>query len=360
MDSSDLTSAVWKVDPASFPSDGSIEEQLRFLLRYAVLAPSSHNSQPWSFAIDGDTVEISAVEDRWLDVADRDRRELHLSIGCALENLCIAAERFGFDYQTQYQTSRSPDSSVRVTFDPDREVTTSRPEGLFEQLTERVTNRKLYTDEPLEVSVVDLLQDSLVSNDVHLHLIENPEIPGSFEGFQRGIDEKINVVEGPDAWEFTRDLQKMADRRLLADEDYRGELAEWVGNGALGSWWPKRVIEQYVIARYDFGEREGEANVERIESAPILAVLSSAEDNATQQVRTGQVYERMALGAAREGAAVHPLSQTLERPDTRRRLGNLAELTDHTAQHLFRIGYAESTPSHTPRLPVDVVLEDAD
>ncbi|KAF5410530.1 MAG: hypothetical protein C5S47_06520 [Candidatus Methanogasteraceae archaeon] len=36
---------------------------------------------------------------RWLKVADSDQRELHVSIGCAPENLLIATGHFGYGYQ---------------------------------------------------------------------------------------------------------------------------------------------------------------------------------------------------------------------------------------------------------------------
>ena len=43
----DLSS--WDVNASDFPANGSDAEKLEFLVRYAVLAPSSHNSQPWLF-----------------------------------------------------------------------------------------------------------------------------------------------------------------------------------------------------------------------------------------------------------------------------------------------------------------------
>ncbi|MFC7136860.1 nitroreductase family protein [Halobaculum litoreum] len=54
MDPAQLTRDVWRVDADGFPAGGTVAEQARFLLRYAVLAPSSHNTQPWSFAVDDD------------------------------------------------------------------------------------------------------------------------------------------------------------------------------------------------------------------------------------------------------------------------------------------------------------------
>ena len=67
---------------------------LRFVLRYAVLAPSSHNSQPWLFHVDGNAVEV-ADRTRRLPVVDPDDRELVMSCGAALYNLRLALRHFG-------------------------------------------------------------------------------------------------------------------------------------------------------------------------------------------------------------------------------------------------------------------------
>jgi hypothetical protein len=84
VDADALTEDVWEVAPEEFPSDGSLEAQARFLLRYAVLAPSSHNSRPWRFDVDGGVVTVSADETRWLPAADPDRRELHLILSAVI------------------------------------------------------------------------------------------------------------------------------------------------------------------------------------------------------------------------------------------------------------------------------------
>jgi nitroreductase len=52
---------LWLVDDANYPAGESKADVLRFALRYAVLAPSSHNSQPWLFYVDGNAVEIYAI-----------------------------------------------------------------------------------------------------------------------------------------------------------------------------------------------------------------------------------------------------------------------------------------------------------
>ncbi|MBU4293649.1 MAG: hypothetical protein KJ770_06330 [Actinobacteria bacterium] len=89
----------WQINERDFPREGSPIEKLKFLLRYAILAPSSHNSQPWKFHIRDREIDIFTDKDRWLKVADAGQRELYISVGCALENLLIAVEHFGYAHQ---------------------------------------------------------------------------------------------------------------------------------------------------------------------------------------------------------------------------------------------------------------------
>ena len=43
--------AVWNIKPERFPKKGTWKNKLKFLVRYGILAPSGHNSQPWKFMI---------------------------------------------------------------------------------------------------------------------------------------------------------------------------------------------------------------------------------------------------------------------------------------------------------------------
>jgi hypothetical protein len=73
-----------------------------FLLKYTILAPSFLNTQPWRFEARPNEIRIFGDLKRWRKVADMDQRELYISIGCALENMLIAAEHFGYGHQVSY------------------------------------------------------------------------------------------------------------------------------------------------------------------------------------------------------------------------------------------------------------------
>jgi hypothetical protein len=61
--------------------------QARAMIRLAVWAPSSHNTQPWVFRLVKSGIDVLADRTRALPVNDPSDRELTISCGCALMNL---------------------------------------------------------------------------------------------------------------------------------------------------------------------------------------------------------------------------------------------------------------------------------
>jgi len=80
--------------PAYAPWDewrGSERDGNRRPLRSAILAASPHDTQPWVFAVSGASLALYADRARYLGTFDPFRREMHLGLGCAIENLVHAA-----------------------------------------------------------------------------------------------------------------------------------------------------------------------------------------------------------------------------------------------------------------------------
>ena len=129
--------AAWNVREEEYPSQGSIEEKLKFLLRYAVLAPSGPNTQPWKLSQRGSRVSVLADFSRALPKVDPNHRTLYMSNGCLLTNLLVAAEHFSFGYDVDYL----PDG-----VDADRIATVDfKEKGMaknFPDLFNQITNRR--------------------------------------------------------------------------------------------------------------------------------------------------------------------------------------------------------------------------
>jgi nitroreductase len=324
--------------PDEFPTGGSPDARAAFLLEYAVLAPSSHNAQPWAFAVDGGTVSVYADESRRLDVADPDGRELYLSVGCALENLVVAAERFGLDPTVEHEPA---DERPRTSGTERRHVATVRlqptpsspaPSTLFEAIPERHTNHRPFESTPVEDGVLDRFERYAAAERVGLEPVSD-----------RARRERVAT------------LQTRADERQFDDPAYREELGHWIGTGALGANWLLARLGELAVRHLDLGGREGRKNSELVTSAPVLVVLTGTADEPDTWLRAGRAFERMWLAATSEGLAVHPMSQILEVDDLRAELATLLGLEERLPLHLFRLGYADPESTRTPRRPVAAV-----
>ena len=97
-----LGSGVWSGGdgPAYAPwSDwqGNTADGVKRPLRAAILASNPHDTQPWLFRSWGQrTITLFADRARNLGTFDPFRREMHLGLGAAVENLVLAARAFGF------------------------------------------------------------------------------------------------------------------------------------------------------------------------------------------------------------------------------------------------------------------------
>ena len=70
--------------------------QMEKLFRAAVLAASPHNSQPWKFRLLESGIDVYADTSRRIRAIDPLLREMHIGIGCAVENLLLAAAAAGY------------------------------------------------------------------------------------------------------------------------------------------------------------------------------------------------------------------------------------------------------------------------
>jgi hypothetical protein len=329
----------WRVSASEFPRDGSPAEQAQFLVRYAVLAPSSHNTQPWLFTVDGDEVRLFADLNRWLTVADPDKRELYLSLGAALENLLVAADHFGLGYDVRYMPGSDTTHAATVRLWTESEGRTAdefRNSRLFEAIPRRRTDRGKYRREPVPRGDLRELRDVCIEDDVALQFVTDAG--------------KLAEIA---------DLAARADRRLFADPAYRRELARWIGRGAFGHSWPKAKAGASVIRYLNVGPQQARKDAELLRDAPVVAVLRTEDDSRSAQIRAGQAFERVSLLAAALDAATHPMSALLEVPALRRDLTDLLGGADWPPQHLFRLGYGEGTAGEpSPRRPANAVLID--
>jgi hypothetical protein len=344
IESFDPVKTPYEVDEHKFPRDRSLKEQFTFLLRYAILAPSSYNTQPWKFEVHDDGIAVYADYTRRLPVADPGNRELLMGVGAAVMNLCVAAEHFGFGCRVEYDTSE--DSEKPLAFVYLAQGANNSPYGnlgsLFPAITKRHTNRNPFLITRIRDYVLD-----------HLRTLDE----GSQANLFFSTDGKLN--------QSVADLVALADRQLQADPTYRRELAEWTRtnwtqkpDGMVGASFGvggvKSALRPWATKVLDLGRWRAAADMNLCGQAPGLIMLYG-EDSVPVWLGSGELLQRLLLSITRQGLQYGFFNMPIEVPELRVQLRGLLGLSAWP-QLLLRIGYCLTEPAPSPRRSLEEVI----
>ena len=322
------------------------------LVRAAVLAANAHNTQPWLFTVSGDRIELFADMTRTIGAMDPLLRELHVSLGCALENLVLAGPPSGLTANVVLLPDRADATHIAtVTLTP----TTPSRSPLFDAITSRRTNRGGY-DTTRAVTGQQLAA-----------LAALVEVPGTEVVWFTTEEEKRAFSE----------LTVRATQAIIADpqqaaDDYRWYRTDWqdiqdMKDGitidpsgqsafirALAKLLP--VSQEQNNSGWLAGTRDSQLPT----AAAFGALVVPDPLDPAQRLQTGRVWQRLHLAATVDGLAMQPLCQIPERIDRETSAGLPAEFGNAAAGMLpagshpimtFRIGYPTMTPPPSPRRP---------
>lgn len=315
------------------------QEHARQMIGRAVLAPSSHNTQPWLFRISEPDIDLYADRLRALPVNDPEGRELAISCGCALMNLRVAAASSGFGVNVQLlPESAEPDLLARVSF-VERSDASSEEARLEDYIDRRRTYRKGFL--PREVS------DAVVEQ-----FIEAAQREGAW----------LRPLSTESDKQQAAALVAAGDAMQWANPRWRRELADWMrprrrGDGLATSALAAPVV-RFVVRSFNMGSGIGAEDRESAETSPLLAVLSTDGDQLGDWLLAGQALQRILLLACRHGLQAAFLNQPIQVASLRPRLQRLAG--DGSPQILLSIGYPNEEIPPTPRRTLDEVIVPAE
>lgn len=335
--------SAWQVDESNFPLNGSLEEKLRFAVNYAILAPSSHNTQPWRFLIQRDTVQICADRSRALPVTDPFDRELLISCGAALFNLRAVLSRFGCAYDiTTFPYASEPDVlallRVHAQGHLDRESA-----ALVPAITRRVTDRHAFPMEKIAAPLQAAWSGIAADEGAALCFVESEE-------------RRVEIAE----------LIAEVDRVQFQDASFRRELASWIHPSHSRDGMPAysqgvhalldfaTPIVNLAIRTFDVGGGVAASHRRLAQGSPLLACFATTMDDASAWLATGQALQRVLLVVTNDGFGASYLNQPIEVPQYRARLRQLTGCETYP-QILLRIGRG-GAQHHSPRRPLREVL----
>ena len=314
-----------------------------FLVAQAVKAPSGHNTQPWRFRQNESAVEVYPDFDRRLPVVDPDDRELFVSLGCATENLCLAAQNIG--YESSVAVGDTGVIAVALTEGADVK---SNP--LFEQIDLRQTNRSIYTGEEIALDALRKLQSVCSEKGISIHYYARQT--------KQFNDIEQYVLQG--------------NTRQMQNESFKAELKSWMrfnkkhqdqtldglsyavfGAPNVPRWMAEPIMSMAINAK-----TQNKADREKIDSASHLVLFTTRENSRREWVSLGRTLQRFLLTATELGVAHAYLNQPNEEVEIASEMAKTLDLDGEYPTVLLRVGYGEQQ-AYSKRRPIgDIIVAD--
>lgn len=332
-----------KFNSKDFFNTKDTKEKLKFLINYAILAPSSHNTQPWFFKIKGNFIEVKANMNRALPISDPTHRELFISLGTSIENLKEALEAYNFKF------------SLEIFYD------------CKDELVARFAIEQLKEDKEINEEVLN----SIISRRNNRFLYQEKNIPKEFLEWAESLkDDSISICLTHDKLvrEKIVDVVLNSIETAFSDKKFRQELSYWVkpslnkykdgipGNN-IGIPFLFSFLAPYMIKFFNIFklQRKSEKNI--LNSAPILGLISVKEDNIYNWIKSGMLYEEIALKAERNNIKTAVLAAPVEIKEFYKDLQQILN-TSFRPQIFFRLGYSNKIQPQSPRLNLEEVIID--
>jgi hypothetical protein len=313
---------------------------MRDFIRYATLAANSHNTQPWRFRISTGAIEILPDFSRRIPVVDPDNHHIFASLGCAAENLALAAAARGQTGELRFEPAN--EGSVKFSFGTG--ATSGRT--LFDAIPFRQSTRADYDGKAVSAADLQALAAAATVPGVDLVL----------------ITDSVQI-------DRVRDLVIAGNSAQMADTAFVRELKTWLrynprqainagdglfsaltGNPTVPAW-----LGPYLISMFFSAKAENEKYAGQIDSSAGIAVFVSQQDNPEHWVLAGRASQRFALQATALGLKHAFINQPVEVARFRPDLAALVGMPGRRPDLVMRFGYGAALP-FSVRKPVEAVL----
>ncbi|MFC3180539.1 Acg family FMN-binding oxidoreductase [Cypionkella sinensis] len=310
------------------------------LIRFATLAANSHNTQAWTFHAEARSITLAPDRTRATPVVDPDDHHLFVSLGCAAENLSIAAASRGLPGRLQFYARGG--GVVRFSYADGAAVDTD----LSDVIALRQSTRGMYDGSTLTSAELDRLAMAA-------------RLPG------------VDLILMTDHGQMAKlaDLIAAANTAQIADPAFMAELKHWMrfnprdainagdglfsattGNPVMPDWLGQMMLDWAYTSK-----SENTSNAAKIASSAGLAVFVAAKQDAEHWVKVGRACQRFALQATAMGLKHAFLNQPVEVAALRPALASLIGLPGRRPDLVMRFGRGAAMP-YAARRPVSAVM----
>ena len=332
---------AWHVNVNHFPGNGTEEEQAYFLLNFGVLAPSSHNSQPWSFKVEETCIKLFVEQTRRLPVGDANGRQLYISLGCAIENITTAADYYGYSTSVDFNGGNDCVATVRFV----KKTMSADPNHLIFSIQKRMVNRSKYQDKQVE-----------------------PQILNSFKK-QEKQNLKITVITDSEVKNKLADIALTATSTSMSDPAFREELSHYViantsakkfGMPGFSLGFPTLIsyLAPFMLKTFNMSKLSNKQDEPLLKKfTPYMIVISTKEDSQKEWIEIGRTFQKMFLIAPSHGISFAVWAAPIQIGEYYRDMQKILGI-EYRPQMFFRMGYAtKDMGGHSPRFRADEVVK---
>ncbi|MDH4051717.1 MAG: Tat pathway signal protein [Rubrivivax sp.] len=311
----------------------------RELVRYATLAPSSHNTQCWRFGIEPQAITIRPDLARRCPAVDPDDHHLFVSLGCATENLVHAARAYGLAARASFDGARN---ALQIRLEP----AAVQASSLFQAIPQRQSTRAEYDGRPLSGDDLRALEGAAAGDDVQLILLtDKAALEKALEFVLEGNSVQMN--DGAFLDELKAWIRFSASDAVRRGDGLYGASS---GNPSVPAWLGRLMFGVFFTEK---GENDKYARHVR-SSAGIAVFVGPANDKAGW-IAVGRAYERFALQATALGVRTAHLNQPVEVATLRPAFASFLGVGGRRPDLVVRFGRGPTLPPSLRR-PLQAVL----
>ncbi len=313
---------------------------LQDLVRMATLAANGHNTQPWKFALADGQVSILPDVSRRTDVVDPDDHHLYVSLGCAAENLAIAAAAHGMAADVEIASGNPPRIDIALS------DTDAAPGPLYQAIPLRQSTRSVYDGQQISPADMALLEAAARTDGVSVQFFTGSAERDAILDFV--IEGNSAQMDDPAFIQELRHWLRFSPARALTTGD--GLFSACSGNPVAPDW----IGGQLFKAFFTKGA-ENDKYRTQIRSSAGIAVFVGDSADPQHWIGVGRSFQRFALQATALGIRTAHLNQPVEVASVRPKLARWLGAPDARPDLVIRFGRAPAMPMSLRR-PVSDVL----
>lgn len=314
---------------------------MKNLAHAATLAANGHNAQPWKFRLQGRVIEILPDFSRRTLIVDPDDHHLYISLGCAAENLAIAARANGYSPEVRIV------NGTETILEIDIKSGTVASADLYKAIPFRQSTRSVYDGQPVSNSDIGQLKTAAQVSGVSVLIITDSSDRDKITEF---------VVEGNsaqmDSSDFVAELKKwlrFSPNQALSSRD--GLFSACSGNPVVPEWMGNLVFDMFFKK-----ESENDKYRDHIRSSSGIAVFIGDQQDPEHWIKVGRSFQRFALQATAMGIRNAHINQPIEVPRIRSEFASWLGSPQILPDLIVRFGRAPALPMSLRRSPDQVIV----